>query len=365
MAVLKNLGPHLTDPSIFRGAPNAPLLAPRGVWTHQDLLIVSDTGQNRILVWKGPPQGEFAEPYVVLGQYQEGDAGRNAGGDVAANTLHYPSGVWSDGEKLIVADAWNHRVLVWHSFPEKNAQPADVVIGQPTMKSNLPNVQGIGVIPSSRSLHWPYGVFSYGHSLWIADTGNRRVLYFKEIPKNSYASADNVIGKESFDDKDYDQQHAVWPYSVKVHPERGLLVVDTQFYRALVWKDKDEAFHRPADSILGQPTFDACGQNQYGLLPSQNTLNWTYDACFYRSGILVCDTGNSRVLYFKDLPNEHNAAADSVIGKADFVTGSENSDTLFGTQNSLYWPFSLAIQENRLFIADTGNHRLVSGELVL
>ncbi|MEO7523220.1 MAG: hypothetical protein ABIT58_03960 [Ferruginibacter sp.] len=55
----------------------------------------------------------------MLGQLLSTDTERNSGGEASAATLLYPSGVWSDGIKLIVADAWNHRVLIWNSFPKK------------------------------------------------------------------------------------------------------------------------------------------------------------------------------------------------------------------------------------------------------
>jgi hypothetical protein len=64
--------------------------------------------------------------------------------------------------KLIVADAWNHRVLIWNEFPTQNGQPADVVIGQPGMQNNLPNVEGVGTVASAKNLYWPYGVWSDG-----------------------------------------------------------------------------------------------------------------------------------------------------------------------------------------------------------
>ncbi|MEX0275142.1 MAG: hypothetical protein AB3N16_12265 [Flavobacteriaceae bacterium] len=332
---------------------------------HNSMLFVSDTGQNRVFIWKDTPTKEFQEPDVILGQEGITDSGRNAGEMVSASTLHYPSGIWSDGQKLVVADAWNHRVLIWHTMPVENAQAADVVLGQPHFKGNQPNVEGISAPPTAATLNWPYGVFSDGERLWIADTGNRRIVYFEAIPTKNFTPADKVIGKPDFDTRDYQNQDSIWPYSVKVGPKGQLAIADTQFYRTLVWKDAVDAFSKPADIIIGQADFDACGQNQFGLFPSERSMNWTYDACFYKEGILVNDTGNSRILWFKDIPGRHNAAADAVIGKRDFKTGSENKDTMMGTASSLYWPFSICIDHDRLAIADTGNHRLVFANLVL
>ncbi len=43
------------------------------------------------------------------------------------------------GEGLAVADAWNHRVLIWHKVPQDNNVPADLVIGQTDFTTGLAN----------------------------------------------------------------------------------------------------------------------------------------------------------------------------------------------------------------------------------
>ncbi len=353
------LGEHTTNAYEFKGSKKKPFLAPRGVFIAGEKIFVSDTGQNRVFIWNQIPTSEYQEPDVILGQTEIENSGRNSGEDVSASTLQYPSGIWSDGEKLIVADAWNHRVLVWHNLPTQNGQKADVVIGQPDFESNEPNVIGIGNDPTSQTLNWPYGVFSDGRSLWIADTGNRRILFYNEIPTDNYAKADKVIGKPSFNERDYENADPIWPYSVKVSDNGQLAVADTQFYRILLWNNKNDAFEKPADIIIGQNGFDDCGQNQFLLSPGPHTLNWCYDACFYKDGILVNDTGNSRILCFDNIPTKNSKVADMVIGRPDFNTSSEYKENLMGTDTAIYWPFSIITQDDKLIIADTGNHRLV------
>ncbi|MGF7214712.1 hypothetical protein GGR92_000852 [Spirosoma lacussanchae] len=362
-ASLLNLAPLLTDSRVFRGGLGNPFLAPRGVWLAGSKLFVADTGQNRVFIWHRLPKTEFAEPDLVLGQPDSADTGRNAGGSTGAGTLQYPSGLWSDGERLVVADAWNHRVLIWLSFPTYSGQPADVVLGQPAFSGNQPNVGSIGTAPSAQSLNWPYGVFSDGERLWIADTGNRRVLFYEQMPTESFARADGVIGKPDFTGRDYENREPVWPYSVRVGPDGQLAIADTQYYRTLLWNDWHSAFTQPADALVGQPDFEANGQNQFRLSPEQHTLSWTYDAFFYQKGLFVADTGNSRLLWFERVPCASNPLADGLIGHANFQTGSENGNTRFGTDRQLYWPFSICIDGDCMAIADTGNHRVVLGWL--
>ena len=359
----ETLGNHVKNGRVFKGAESTPFLAPRGVFTSAGKLFVSDTGRNRVFIWNQIPKGEHRDPDVILGQINTEEIGRNSGGEASAHTLQYPSGIWSDGEKLIVADAWNHRVLIWNSLPTENGQSADVVIGQPNFTSNQPNVEGIGKNPTSQTLNWPYGVFSDGEHLWIADTGNRRILFFNSIPDENYAAADQVIGKPDFTARDYENHEPIWPYSVKVNSKKQMIVADTQFYRCHIWNNYEKANERAADVLIGQADFDACGQNQYGLFPSERSLNWTYDACFYEDGLLVNDTGNSRILWFEKVPEASNAEATAVIGKRDFKTGSENKDTMLGTDSSIYWPFSICTENKQIIIADTGNHRIVLADL--
>ena len=357
----KNHGlvPETKAQLFFYGDEGNPFLAPRGVHSVYEKLIVADTAQNRIFIWNKMPASAYQKPDVVLGQTTSTDTERNAGGEASAATLLYPSGVWSDGEKLIVADAWNHRVLIWNHFPTENGQSADVVIGQPTMQHNLPNVEGVGTNASAQNLYWPYGVWSDGKHLWIADTGNRRVLFYETIPTKNYQAADKVIGKNNFEEKDYESENAVWPYSVKVSENGVLAITDTQYYRVLIWNQWKDAFTKTADIIIGQPDLESCGQNQYNLRPAANTLNWCYDVAIKNGALWVADTGNSRILYFKNVPAQNNQSADELFGNINFETIGEHLEVGKHDNERLYWPFSITLVEDNLIVADTGNHRII------
>jgi len=51
--------------------------------------------------------------------------------------------------------------------------------------------------------------------LWIAETGNRRELFFGAIPTENFTAADRVIGQINFKERDCDNNSAIWPYPVK------------------------------------------------------------------------------------------------------------------------------------------------------
>jgi hypothetical protein len=124
------------------------------------------------------------------------------------------------------------------------------------------------------------------------------------------------------------------------------------------------ALSASAEMVFGQPDLQSNGQNQYLLRPAPNTLNWCYDSMFYKNGIWIADTGNSRLVWHSHISKEANPPAYRLIGHDDFLTGSENMETVRTTENSLYWPFAISIDENRMAVADTGNHRIILYELL-
>jgi len=329
------------------------MLAPRGVCVAGTMMAISDTGQNRVLIVR---DFENVEKRTVI---QLGHIARN-NQQVSAGSLYYPSGIWTDGKKLIVADAWNHRVLIWHSVPTKDQQLPDIVVGQTDFSTCQPNVYGVGKPCTASSLYWPYGVWSDGSRLWIADTGNRRILFYRSIPEKNFAAADAVIGQAAFDERDMDNENAVWPYALKISAAGELLISDTQYFRVLFWSNWEQAFTKKAEQIFGQPDLYANGQNQYQLTPQRFTLNWCYDACFFQKGVAIADTGNSRIVIHEKIPTHSNPPAVALIGQPNFTTNGESSLSMKSTrENELYWPFAVHSFEDRIVIADTGNHRIL------
>jgi len=99
------------------------------------------------------------------------------------------------GTKLIIADPYYHRVLIWNDKDSASrAAPADVVIGQPNLGEWYANNGGL----SDKSLYSPSGVASDGTMLFIGDTNNNRILVFNTIPSSNFASADYVLGQTDF-----------------------------------------------------------------------------------------------------------------------------------------------------------------------
>jgi hypothetical protein len=104
-----------------------------GAWTDGTHLVVIDVHNNRVLIWKTFPTTNGQAADLVLGQ----PSFTTAASGVSATTLNNPyEGVFVDAAgQLFVTDSSNNRVLVWNSFPTSNGQAADRVLGQANFTS--------------------------------------------------------------------------------------------------------------------------------------------------------------------------------------------------------------------------------------
>jgi hypothetical protein len=185
------------------------LFYPEDMFVVGTKLIVADSGNNRILIWNNIPTASGIPADIVLGQNVLANIAANddnqdgVADTVPSNrTLNYPSGIWSDGTRLIVCDSLNNRVLIWNTFPVDNFARADLVLGQKDFvltASNDDNQDGLSdATPTARTFDFPYYVASNGSQLFIADVLNNRVLMWSAIPTTNFAAANRVFGQGSF-----------------------------------------------------------------------------------------------------------------------------------------------------------------------
>lgn len=281
-----------------------------------------------------------------------------------------PSGVWTDGNTLILSDTWNHRVLIWQNIKKRinnnlSFSNPDVIIGQRNLSDILHNA---GNSTNGKGLFSPSGVFSNGNNLWISDTSNRRILFYESLPNTSFKQADDVIGQKDFCEKEYNLENAISPSDIKVSSGGELAVCDPQCNRVLIWNKWEDAFNKKADVIIGQRNFESNGINQNQLLPSANTLKWCQTCKFNKKGIFVVDSGNSRILYWNKIPTRNNLEASVVIGQNNFESIGEMSlnqkkaNPKILSQNLLN-PYGVEILDGSLFVSDTGNERILEYDI--
>src|SRR5579864_5279073 len=104
-----------------------------------------------------------------------------------------------------------------------------------------------------------------------------------------------------------------------------------------------------ANVVLGQPDFATTTINL-----AANGLRTPTGIATDGKVLAVADTDNNRVLIWRSIPTVNGAAADIVLGQPDFTTGKVGLDN-----KSFRGPQGVWIQGNRIFVADTQNHRVM------
>jgi hypothetical protein len=106
------------------------LNCPQAVASDGTRLAVSDSCNSRVLIWNKIPTTDGAPADVVVGQATMSDA---VFGLVTASSLNIPDGLTLRHGKLYVTDTQNNRVLVWDTIPTTDGAAASRVIGQASM----------------------------------------------------------------------------------------------------------------------------------------------------------------------------------------------------------------------------------------
>ncbi|MFM8734837.1 MAG: NHL repeat-containing protein [Pirellulales bacterium] len=333
------------------------LYAPRGVWLDGERLVACDSGNHRVLIWREIPREAHAPADLVLGQASFTDEGPAAHGRGPANGLHLPTGVIVADGRLLVADAWHHRILVWNSVPDTSDTPPDWCLGQPSLDAVARNRAGA---PTAASLYWPYGLAVVAGRLHVADTGNRRVLIWHGVPDRD-VPADIVLGQPDAATTDENRGGPVgpasfrWPHAI-AGDEQMLFVADAGNHRVLGWRGRPEA-DRPADVVLGQPDFTTAAE-----LPHRpqgpDRLRFPYGLTLADGSLAVADTANNRVLLWPLSESEPtSSAAAAVLGQETFDTSGENRWREVAA-DTLCWPYGICGHGGLLAVADSGNNRV-------
>lgn len=331
------------------------MYSPRGVFVDDDHLVVADSGNHRVLIWHGLPTRDEQPADVVLGQPDGVTEGRAAGGRGPERGMNLPTGVAVIDGRLLVADAWHHRILIWDSVPLHNDVAPDVILGQADSTAVEPNGGGAC---SASSFYWPFGFALLGGRFWVADTGNRRVLGWDGGIPAPGRPADIVLGQPDPAAREENRGGPAGPASFRwPHDITGtddlLLVADAGDHRILGWSPHPDA-DAPANSVLGQPDFVSASEWPYGP-HTGDRFRFPYAVGFDGGRLAVADTANNRILLWDSLTGGH---ADHVLAQPDFGSNGENRWALVG-RDTLCWPYGLCLRGDLLAVADSGNNRVV------
>jgi len=288
--------------------------------------------------------------------------------------------------QIFIADTAHHRVLGWNSTADyARGDPADLVLGQQDYWStDAPNP------PNAASMNAPTGV-TMGEDgvLYVSDTGNNRVLVFipyniceyYEVIDDFYCleghefseyytplfldgmDADYALGqpdRESSDVQTTGPASLNQPMGLAVDFDDNLVVVDHGNNRAVVyeWPLTDG---KSVSWIIGQDSAqaDAIEANAAPNPPTRWSLNGPTSVAIGPAAkqLYIADTGNHRIVVHNVSPVDH--LADFVIGQPDFTSNTPNNGGVSAT--SLNHPTGIMVDAgNQLYVADTGNHRVLA-----
>ena len=326
------------------------MYSPRGVFLGDDHVVVADSGNHRVLIWHGLPARDEQPADVVLGQPDGETEGHGAAGRGPERGMHLPTGVLIHDGRLVVADAWHHRILVWNTVPQASDVPPDVILGQPDASSVEMNRGGDC---SATGLYWPFGIAVVGSAFWVADTGNRRVLGWRNGIPEPDQPPDVVLGQSDTASHSENRDGPAgadsfrWPHDITGRGDL-LLVADAGDHRVLGWSPQPAA-DRPADLVIGQPDFTSAEEWPYG--PHTNDkFRFPYAVCLDGSRLAVADTANNRILLWDGMPDGPiGRGAAHVLAQPDFGSNGENRWTSV-QRDTLCWPYGLSLRGDLLAV---------------
>ena len=368
------------------------------------ILYVADTNNNRILAWKNASSfanGKAAD--LIIGQKDSYSTGQNGPGITSVTTgLNAPTGLAVLAGDLYVADTQNNRVMRFRapfSAPAGQQLIPDLCLGQPSFSSraaNAPTGQ-----QSEKGLAAPGALrFDRSGNLWVADAGNNRVLEYLASDISRPATPFNISAKLEIGQLDFISKQPALPNTDAGRQTVNQLASPT----AINFDSAGRLYIADFDSNLGplmsrvlvfEPPFTngMSARRIMGVLPAlpagspartdpqiySVAMNGPSDIFFLpgTQGIGILDSGFHRILLFDSYDNWPDPAtafspsAKAVIGHASGINGINSHDLkslvsndgnaqgLLAGPATFSLPQAAAFFNNELYVADTGNNRVI------
>jgi hypothetical protein len=310
-------------------------------------LQVSDIINNRILLFNSMPTSYSANHSTVIGQTNVNQRLEGVQA-LTASALSNPTWSLKIGSKFIGVDSFGSRVLIWNSIPTTDNQAASNVIGQ----TNLTTLQH-GTTASRFTS--PRCAATDGTKLFISDSPSHRILVWNSVPTTDNSSANFAIGQVNLTSGTSGTTASTMygPSNIQIVGSK-LFVADTGNNRILIWNTLPTASGSSANVAIGQPNLTSGTANNGGI--SASTLSNPQGVFSDGTKLFVADTDNNRILVWNTIPTTSGQPADAVIGQPDFTSSSFSYFNI--SHVNYYRPTSLYYTGTKLLIADK-LHRVV------
>lgn len=322
---------------------------------------VVDRDSNRVLVYS-ELNTNYPSVSFVIGQNSASEVLPNKGQESAgATTLSAPSSIYSDGTSLLISDTGNNRVLYFATKPQNSnevpthiwaglASPKHAVIHEGkiivanTADSKLlsMNISDIGTEtePSELAITVDNPVFIdfEGSSIWVVNSGATKNVEKYDSP---FSEPSKTITLDSGETPSIVGPSAIQKFGSEYY------VTDKDGHQVLVYSDISS--DNPGPSHIIGVTGDST--------TADNTLSSPSNVVIVDGRLLVSDEGHKRVAGFSTAPTTDSESADTVIFQSDFTTyRSYNSAS---TYTSFHEP-QAAYSNGRFVVSDTGAQRFLS-----
>jgi DNA-binding beta-propeller fold protein YncE len=323
---------HTPRPALASPEPrDTPLRYPGkvAVDTVASRLVVADTNHHRLVL-----ASLAGDVLAVIGSGQAG----LADGEFAKAAFRHPQGIVLQGDELYVADTGNHAVR----RADLAQKRVETVLGNGQQARTL-NVPGYG---RAVSLNSPWALYRHGPTLYMAMAGSHQIWLANLT--TGYAEPFAGIGSEAWIDDTHSNAAFGQPSGLAGDGQR-LYVADTEVnaLRALNLDPDGVTTTLAGGGLFTFGDQDGSGQNV--------KLQHPQGVAVSRRHVFIADTYNHKIKQFDLVSGQMRTLAGT--GTAGYQDGPSDQ-TLF------YEPSGLSAGRDRLYVADTNNHRVRVIDLV-
>jgi sugar lactone lactonase YvrE len=298
--------------------------SPSAITTDGTNLYVADSGNNTIrkIVISTKKVSIFAGS-------TNGDSGSDDGIGTTAR-FNNPLGVTTDGTNLYVADYSNHTI-------RKIVIASRMVTTLAGTAGSYGSDDGTG---TAASFYNPFGIATDGTILYVADYGNHTIRKIV-IASGEVTTLAGTAGAYGSDNGAGTAARFYYP--------AGIATDGTDLYLA----DTGNHIIRKIVIATGEVTTLAGKAGSYGSANGTGTaarFNNPFGITMYKTNLYAADTGNSTIRKIVIATGKVTTLA----GSAEYSGSTDETGTAARFNN----PFGITMDENNLYVADTGNHTI-------